>query len=171
MVLLREHKSEDWGMCVTPGTVIDNDRCVWPCTKLPWWLPVPSKHFVFLGEIFRNSICQEVGWLLARLCLACVSWYVGRHRCIAYNFCKCWGANIRLNGLSHGRKPKMWGSKIFPLQMKIPSLRRPWLYSSLAFLTGMWALPLWWAMQPLLRASGKAIRIFSWILPQRKKKK
>lgn len=74
-----------------------------------------------------------------------------------------------LRGKYQGEQSFTWqetpdvGQKIFP------SLRRLWFYFSMAFLTGMWALPLWWAMQPLLRASDKAIRIFSWILPQRKK--
>lgn len=154
-----------------PDAVPGKAHCVWPCTKLPWWLPVPSKRFTFPEEIFRNSICQEVGWVWARLCLACVSWYVGREMyCIQFLLRNVlgqtgWRAFLMAGNPRCGAEP----GKTFLLQRKMPSLGRPCFYFSMAFLTDMWALPLWWEMQPLMRTSVKAIRIFSWILPQRKK--
>lgn len=124
---------------------------------------------------FRNGVCREVGLLWARLCFACVSWYVRTHRSIAYNFCFNWGANIGLNGLSDVRKLKMWGNTwlniYFAKEYSNTQKTMVLFYFSKAFLTGMGALPLWWAMQPLLRASVKVIGFFSWIFSQRKKKK
>lgn len=161
MVLLRECENKDWGVCVTPDAVTDNAHSVWPCTKLPRWLPVPSKHFAFPEEIFRNIIYQEVGWLWARLFGMCflVCGETQMH-CIQFL--------LTLRGKYQSEWPFTWQEtqdvgqhlvKYFFYKGKFHhSEHHGFVLFLHGFLTGIWALPLWWAcLEQVLKWSGFSV--------------